>query len=214
MGDSVGASGYGQHDANWLAFYDFFREACGLEKETEILHGLWSQAKSAGWYLPHQNICWVSERHNICRLDDQNRIHSLSGPAVAFPDGWSIYAVHGVRVPSQIIEHPGTITIAQIESETNTEIRRVMLDSYGIDRYLLDAGVTPIHSDNFGALFRKELPDDEPLVIVKVRNATPEPDGSVKDYFLRVPPSITTAHDAIAWTFGLDKKQYTPLAES
>lgn len=37
---SVGASGYGQHDANWIGFYDFFRSACKLEAQTEKLLGI------------------------------------------------------------------------------------------------------------------------------------------------------------------------------
>jgi hypothetical protein len=30
--------------------------------------------------------------------------------------------------------------------------------------------------------------EDEPLTIVKVKNSTPESDGSFKDYFIRVDP--------------------------
>ena len=39
--------------------------------------------------------------------------------------------------------------------------------------------------------------------MVEVVNSTPEPDGSRKTYFLRVPPTIGTAREAVAWTFGL-----------
>ena len=59
---SVAASRYGQHDASWLVLYDFFREVCGLEIQTEKLAGLTELAKHAGWWLPHQHICWVSVR--------------------------------------------------------------------------------------------------------------------------------------------------------
>ena len=41
-----------------------------------------------------------------------------------------------------------------------------------------------------------------------------EPDGSFKDYFIRVPPTIRTAHAAVAWSFGMTAEQYHPLKES
>lgn len=50
--------------------------------------------------------------------------------------------------------------------------------------------------------------------MVKVVNSTPEPDGSYKDYFLRVPPTITTAHEAVAWTFGKTAETYAPAIET
>ena len=212
--DSVRDSGYGQHDANWLAFYEYFKDVCDLSEETKKLVGLWKIAKSAGWYIPHEKICWVSERQSVLNRDEQGRLHSLSGPALSYPDGWSIYAVHGVRIPEYVIMRPEEITIKNITEESNTEIRRVMLDRFGWDRYLLESGAKPIDTSIRGTLYRAEIPDDEPLVMVRVTNSTPEPDGTFKDYFLRVPPTMKTADESVAWTFGLPVEEYAPAAES
>jgi hypothetical protein len=209
--DSLGDSVYGQHDAHWLGFYEYFRDICGLATETDKLAGLIRLAKSAGWVIPHKNICWVSERHNILERDDRGRLHNLTGPAVAYPDGWSIYAVHGVRVPEYVIMSPETITVENIDSEQNAEVRRVMVDRYGADRYLVDSNAVEVHQDDWGILYRKDIPDDEPLMMVKVVNSTPEPDGSFKDYFLRVPPTVNTALEAVAWTFDKSPEEYRQL---
>ena len=226
VGDSVEASVwnsvYGQHDASWLAFYDFFAEACGLSNQTSRLSGLLLLAQSAGWALPHQNICWVSERHHILQRDAQGRLHCLSGPAVAYPDGWAIYAVHGVRVPEYIIERPSEIDIAKIDAQNNAEIRRVMIDRYrhgeeinGAGAYLRDSHAKRIdHDEQFGTLYRREIPGDEPIVMVEVVNRSPEPDGRFRHYMLRVPPDMTTAHEAVAWTFGKTPQTYRPMVES
>ena len=233
VSDSVGYSVYGQHDAHWLAFYDYFKEVCSMTTQTETLKGLWLQAKNAGWWLPHKNICWLSERHNILERDERGRIHSLSGPAIAFPDGWAIYAVHGVRVPAWIIEKPNDISIKTIDEENNAEVRRVMLDRFGWDKYLIQSGAKKIHSDKYGELYRKEIDGDEPLVMVKVIDATPKYEGYGKglsadeksallkdnpaafaNYFLRVPPDIKTAHEAVAWTFNDTPEDYQPVFES
>ncbi|MCV0384784.1 MAG: hypothetical protein K5799_15285 [Erythrobacter sp.] len=56
--------------------------------------------------------------------------------------------------------------------------------------------------------------DDEDIVMVEVQNATPEPDGSRKTYFLRVPPTMSTARQAVAWTFGKEAREYAPERET
>lgn len=81
-------------------------------------------------------------------------------------------------------------------------MRRVMLEHYGYERYL-DSGARPLHRDETGALWRIDLDGDEPVVMVEVLNSTPEPDGSRRTYWLRVPPSTRTARQGVAWTFGL-----------
>jgi len=55
---------------------------------------------------------------------------------------------------------------------------------------------------------------DESIVVAELQNSTPEPDGSIKTYFLRVPPETTTVIDAVAWTFGETAETYTPMIES
>lgn len=220
--DNIGASVrtspwdsiYGQHDAGWLSSYRYLYEVCGLVKETEKFSGLWALAQNAGWAIPHRNICWVSERHHTLRRDEQNRLHCLTGPAIAYPDGWKIYAINGVRVPEFVVETPRDITVNIIQRENNIEVRRIMIEQYGTSRYVIDAGAKPIHADNYGTLYRIEQANDEPLVMVKVINSTPDPDGHYKSYFLRVPPDMTKAQEAVAWTFGLRAEDYSPIFES
>jgi hypothetical protein len=219
---SVEASVYGSHDASWLAFYRYFYEVLGLTDQTGSLSGLWELAQSAGWALPHQNICWVSERHHILSRDDRGRLHCETGPACGYPDGWAIYAVHGVRVPRYVIEEPAQIDVAHIGAETNAEIRRVMIERYrhgenvsGSAAYVRDSGAKRLdHDERFGTLWRRDLPNDEPIVMIEVINSTPEPDGRFKRYWLRVPPDTKTAHEAVAWTFGVPAKDYAPAVET
>lgn len=159
--------------------------------------------------------------------DERGRLHSDTGPACGW-DGWGVYAVHGVRVQQDVIEHPELITIARIEAENNAEVRRVMISRYGQVRYLRDCGAEKIHTDECGTLWRKTYRNDEPIIMVEVLNSTPEPDGSTKTYFLRVNPTLRpmlagqrfgvaqtlTARNAIASTFGLTGEEYHPEVET
>ena len=60
----------------------------------------------------------------------------------------------------------------------------------------------------------KDIPGDDSLTMVKVINSTPEPDGSYKNYFLRVPPTCQTAEEGVSWTFGFSSDNYQPNIET
>jgi len=203
---------YGSHDAHWLAFYSAFLEF-GIE-ECAKLTPLMEMAKCSGWFFPMDEACILTPNPKSLNLDDRGRLHCLDSKAIEYEDGWGLYYVHGVAVPEKVVEAPETLTTDEIEAEQNAEVRRVMIERFGMERFLSESGAEEIHKDKWGTLFRKELEGDEPIVTVKVRNSTPEPDGTVKDYFLRVPSTITTAHEAVAWTFSVDKEEYNPVVET
>jgi hypothetical protein len=140
---------------------------------------------------------------HVERGDGIRRFHNESSAALE-SDLENLYFWHGVMVPAFVVVKPDWITLKHIQSEENAEVRRVMMERYGLARYLEDSGAQKIHEDELGELYRTEVPDDEPLVMVKVMNSTPEPDGSRKPYFLRVPPETKTASHAVAWTFGFE----------
>ena len=93
--DSPAASGYGQHDAYWLAFYDYFRTQENLLEETDGVSGLRDLAGTAGWFLPHEHICWVCERPLDLSLDQDGALHAVEEPVVTYRDGWRLYGTHG-----------------------------------------------------------------------------------------------------------------------
>jgi hypothetical protein len=96
----------------------------------------------------------------------------------------------------------------------DTELRRKLLEAYGPKNLIFDSDVFPkTEKDDFGTLFRIEVPGDEDICVVKVLNATPEPDGTFQDYFLRVPPDVKTAREAVAWTFDMEE-DYAPVAQT
>jgi hypothetical protein len=151
----------------------------------------------------------------IVHRDDRSRFHRVDGPAVDWQEGEGLFFWHGVAVSEDLVMHPERLTVQQIDREFNAEIRRVMIERYGTDRYLIDGHAQVVHKDHRGTLYRKELPGDEPIVMIKVKNSTPEPDGTYKDYFIRVPPTMTNASVAVAWTFGIEPSEYyDPLKET
>jgi hypothetical protein len=170
-------------------------------------------------------------------LDErEDRLHRADGPAVSWPNGTRYWFGHGVRVSQQIIESPETLHPRDdILAEPNVEVRRIMLERYGYDRFIRGVHAERVHEDDFGVLWCVPMPD-EPLVVVSVHNPTAEPDGSHKTYFLRVDPQLRplfplaerrgelqwlreqaqrlTARNAVASTFGLRGEEYAPATET
>ena len=204
----------GNQWSGWAAWLSFFRHIVKLPISWEKWD-CWEQlALHSGWRFIHDDFCIVCDRPEILTVDSENRPHNDTGPFCRWRDGTALYAVHGVRVPWDIIEHPASITVARIDAEQNAEFRRVMIERYGQSRFLVDGGAKVIASDDYGTLYRRELAGDEPIVMVKVVNSTAELDGSFKDYFIRVPQTVKTAREAVAWSFGKTADKYSPSVQT
>jgi hypothetical protein len=194
------------------AYLSACRDILGLQLPIHEKYKAWEESviDAGGFRWMHAEFCIVSDYPEILKKDDRNRPHCEDGPSHKWRDNWSLWYWHGVRVTQQIVEAPQTLTPKQIEDEPNAEIRRVMLERFGWERFLKETNAEQIHQDDIGILYRKEIKNDVPLVMVRVINSTAEPDGTFKEYFLRVPANITTARGAIAWTFDKTADEYAP----
>ena len=141
--------------------------------------------------------------------DDQNALHHASKPVLKWANGFEIYAWRGRVVPKEVIKSPSKMDWQTIRNERNAEVRRIMLERFGSERYMKESGAKLVDSrtDALGhplRLWRASEPRGrESLTMLEVTNSTPEPDGTRKSYFLRVPPMIRSAEEAQAWTYNL-----------
>ncbi len=201
-----------------LPFYSFpidFIEGEFYEPKSEAAIKAWKKLLANNvHHLFFDQCCILIDKPVVFETDERGRLHCEDGPAIRYSDGFEMYSWHGVTVEDRVILNPGSISCKCIDSEENAEVRRILMEKYGQSRYLQESGAIAIHEDEFGTLFRKELENDEPLLMVRVTNSTSEPDGTFKQYFLRVPPWVTTAKRAVAWTFNVMEHEYEPFKES
>jgi hypothetical protein len=120
----------------------------------------------------------------------------------------------GVPVDQRIAFQPETITVAEILGERNAELRRVLLERFGFERFMAEAGAVVVDRDRDPGgerqLLRLKLEGDEDLVCVSVSCPSTE-----RRYLLRVPPTMRTCRQAVAWTAGFDDPElYRPLVET
>ena len=204
-------SGYSPHELGWLGSYQFLHEVCGVSAAAEQLSGQWQVAANIGWIVPHERVCWLAERHHILRQDTNDRLHASEGPALAYPDGLAVYSWKGVQVPEALIEHPQRISARMIDREIDPVVRRCMIDIITPARYIATGSPVRISQDDTGILWRKLWWGFDAWAAVEVVNGSPEPDGTFRRYYLQVPPTVRTAREAVAWTYGLSEHQYTRL---
>jgi len=120
----------------------------------------------------------------------------------------------GVPVTPQIAFFPETLTGDSILAEPNTELRRVMMERIGFEKFLsqIKPEVLDTDRDRGGErkLMRVRLTNDEPIVIVSVLCPS-----TGRQYLVRVPPTTRTCQQAVAWTAGFDNPDdYSPLKET
>lgn len=203
---------YGNHYESF-ALFDWLRHGLGMMHETEPAALAIELAQCCAWWRPHADLCFLSERPTKVSFNE------LNGPAIIWGDK-TFYFIDGVNVPDYVVEDPTQITLNKILGEYNAEVRRIMMNRYksGIGDLLKDAkAVCRDHDERYGTLWRLSFNryryNDEVQYWLEVVNRTPEPDGTFKRYFLRLPPfvedknyaygtrPINAAKEAYDWTW-------------
>ncbi len=207
----VAYAGHGNLDAD-LPFFDI-AGAAGFKVPEMVPY--FQLANFGGWWWPFPDVCLMIERPSRLSVDKEGNLHNSIGSALKYRDEWETFAWHGTFVPDRFLEFAIKRDVTNIFYEPNIEIRRMMLEMYGLEAFIKDSGAEKVQEDKCGALYRQQFGDNhEDIVIVHVINSTPEPDGTYNNYFLRVPPETQTARQGVAWTFGLTADEYDPLKET
>ena len=140
--------------------------------------------------------------------------HELSAVVVITYDEW-VYQELKDAVDELVKQTPvihAALTGASVSAEAilalpNAEIRRAVVELVGYDK-IVDRAEVLDESDTDGRLLKIKQDSDEDIVLVHVKDPSTD-----REYFLRVPPTIKTARQARAWTFGFDGADFKPVVE-
>lgn len=198
---------FGQHEAQWLSFYDFFRTELNLKNLDKVL-ALNEVAKTCGWVYCAREIAIVMDRPLHVKMDDQNRLHCENGPAILYGDGCKVYAWHGVRIPGEWIENKQSLTASKALKVDNIEQRRAACEILGWANILKQLKSKVIDKDEdpmIGTLVMVNIPDigKEKFLMVVC--------GTGREFAIPVPPDMNTALEANAWTYGLNPEDLRDL---
>ncbi len=195
----------GNQWSGWVCFLSFFRHIAQLP----IDYSKWDHyevAAIAGPRYMTPDFCIVSEPPLVLRVDDRNLPHCEDGPSHRWADGIELYYWHGVKVPRRWVLERKTVPVVEILAEQNADIRTAGLQMVGWPRILaeLTAKAVDVDDPEIGTLYSVDLPNEPGQRILMARC------GTGRDVALRVPPTMKTALEANAWTWGLSPEEYKP----
>jgi hypothetical protein len=206
---------WGSQDLYWIAWARFAQQiGVKLEPETDRRLGVMERiSEQCEWWWPCENIVIASQKPVAVRWDDQGRLHAEDSPAVAYADGYGLYAWHGVTLPEHWVTQRETIDPTEILKERDVEKRAAGAACIGWPRMLSALKYKVI--DDSGS------PDLGQLIEVKL-NGLSQPGRFLKAECPRngiivegVPPvsdidglPIETALAAQAWRIGDPQSEY------
>ena len=194
---------WGQHDSNWLGFYDYFRAVCNLEIETSKLTPLSELSKETGWHLFYKNIAILSEKPIEINRNELGQLHRFNGPAIRWNDGYELYRFNGIRIDKKEYLATSEITKDIILKEENADIRREIIKKIGIEKTIefLGAKVIDSYQSQVGGFYE--------LLSVNYDGRGERPflkmyNNSIKSFHIEgVIPGTTTVKQAIMYRNGL-----------
>jgi hypothetical protein len=162
------------------------------------------------------------------------RLHNDSYAALE-SDVQNLYFIHGILVPAFVVVRPDWITIKHIRDEENAEVRRIMIERMGWEKFCSEAKLKVIHTDTLTAQFpalpvsetvhadmravtryrkgkevaelleSEEFKDFDDMPLKFVRVSDP---STGEKYTLRVWSSNKRAYEAVAQTFNMTETEY------
>jgi hypothetical protein len=154
-------------------------------------------------------------------LDENNRLHSKLHKSVQFIDDSGYYFINGVMFENKelwqnIVDK--TINPQEIMNIENQERKAIAIKEIGFDKIIdmLGENAKCIDISKKKTIIDGKLQEVENelweitglyrfITIKTVKVICP---STNKTYFLDVPPDMTNANEAIAWTFNMDTKEY------
>ncbi|MCE5269152.1 MAG: hypothetical protein LLG00_14850, partial [Planctomycetaceae bacterium] len=132
----------------------------------------------------------------------RRRLHNETGPACA-NEIENLYFWHGVLVPAYAIVSPEFITLTEIEREQNEEVRRILIERFGWERYLVASKAQIVDQ-------RINDRDSQTERLYRMGGGTQRfvcvDPSTGRRYALGVPREITTCESAQRWmSHGLDQ---------
>jgi len=183
------------------------------QKAQELLRCKQQLFEECGWIFPCENICLVCDRPLHLRFDSANELHAEGEPAIAFADGYSLYFHHGVKLPEKYGKVHSDLWQAEwLLSESNAELRRVLIERIGYDRICCELQAVKLDTWQEYTLLKIDNADVEPIYLLKM---TCPSTGFI--HALRVPPEVRsssraslTAKEAIRWVnWDIDPEEFS-----
>ena len=183
-------------DFTSIALLDYCIEILHCQHDRDKWLTISSIAQECGLTFFFERTCIVCDRPKTICFDEQYRLHKVGEPAIAYRDGYSVYAYNGVILPEKYGRlHPNSWQASWLLSEPNAELRRVLIQGIGYGRICQELQATEIDSWREYTLLRIDNNIDvEPIHLLKMTCPSTN-----HIHANRVPPHIRSAKEAVTW---------------
>jgi hypothetical protein len=182
----------------WLFHYRAGRGGLLEQVAGQVLEaGVW-----CAWLKADEVVALRAPR--AVRLNPEGQLHARGGAAIEWADGRRYWAVNGVALPEDF--DPAEVNLTRLRAASLRE-REMLIDLMGYEWLLAEAPcqLRDLDLEPSGyprRLVEVPLPHEEVVVVVVTCPSTG------KNAYLRVPPSMQSCHQAVAWTFGFDESSH------
>ena len=113
-----------------VASVNFFFDICKLKLVKDIMERAEAYRKvceSVNYIWPNRDFVMVCARPIKIERNASGRLHSITGKAIEYPDGWGLYSINGVKFDEKLWKEvvSGKISAQQVFKIENTEQRRI-----------------------------------------------------------------------------------------
>lgn len=211
---------YGQHDVNWLWFYKFFRDECGLVEQTKPLEFLIELCYEVNWMWMSSNTTVVCRRpveiHTVNRqipfTDVHGNettfkgpiLHAENGMALKYKDGKGIFKLNNIdffdEESIKLIKTPAEdVQVEDVLAIRNTEQRTELLKKIGIDRAFSSVENEVLHTKKFDIggqyqLLAVDFGDTQKKIYLSGKCPS-----KGEPFYERVPNKCKTVDQALQW---------------
>ena len=158
----------------WLGFYKFGQHIGVEYKDQDKLDAYIDYAENCGVMYAYEGICFVSDKPELIKFNEEKVLHNENGPSVRWRDGFSLYSWNGTKVPATWITEGVDVKTAL--TWDNAEQRRCACEIIGWDKVLQDESLNPvvINEDlpHIGTLIQVDLPEAPEQWFIKYQCGT------------------------------------------
>jgi len=188
-----------------IGFFDFFNTELDLSC-LQPFDGMLKLAQHCGGWMLYRHNVLLLDRPEWIHRDEQGRLHSENEMAIRYRDGYGLYQWHGITIPGEWIEKRPPHA-KKLLRRNNIEQRRVGIEILGWEVILKELNAKLINqSDNpqIGSLYQSKVSGFRNRRFLKVQC------GTGRHFVIPVPSYCKSAHQANAWSYGLEPETYQP----
>lgn len=123
----------GQFLSSYYSFYDYCNKVLKIKFQNQEKWDCYLKLSDISLIYPFEKFVVISEKPTQIKMKNMI-LHNENGEAIKYKDGFSVYALNGVRVLKELVKTPARQLDVKkfVLKETNAEIRREAVRKIGI----------------------------------------------------------------------------------